>query len=144
MLEFLEVVFVGAALDEVVDVEEIPLGGDVEASVLLADAAVTTGGEGAGRGVWPHALGAGPRVHLLLVERHPFRVRVGRHGLLGGSLGEDGAGADVAVDGESVVGHLLLLLLLDEGGSSKVSWAKWVQRLWAGGGAGTGVVGDGP
>lgn len=77
LLEFLEVFLVGAALDEVVDVDEGALGRDVEAGVLLPDAAVTTRGEGARRGVGPHSLGSGSCVHLLLVKGHPVGVRVG-------------------------------------------------------------------
>jgi hypothetical protein len=126
LLELLEVVLVGAALDEVVDVEQVALGGDVEAGVLLADATVPAGREGARRRVGPHALGAGPRVHLLLVEGHPVRVGVRRHGLLRSRLGEHGAGADV-VHGESVVLHLLLGVGCE--GATKVTGSKGVQRL---------------
>jgi len=107
LLEFLHLVLVVAGGNEVVDVEKVPLGGDVEAGVLLPDAAVTTRGEGPGRGVLSHALGAGARVHLLLVEGHPFRVGVRRQGLLGRCLGEDGARSHVALDGQSVEGHLM-------------------------------------
>lgn len=48
LLEFLELLFVGALLDESIDVEEIPFGWDVEAGVLLPDAAIPLGGERAG------------------------------------------------------------------------------------------------
>jgi hypothetical protein len=139
LLELLEVVIVGAALDEVVDVEQVAFDRDVEAGVLLPDATVTTGGEGAGRRVGPHTLGSGPCVHLLLVEGHPVRVCVRRHGLLWGRL-EDSAGPDILVHGESVVRHLLLL---HEGCSSKVARTKGVQRLRSGRRPGAGVV-DGP
>jgi hypothetical protein len=140
LLEFLEVLLVGAALDEVVDGDEGALGGDVEAGVLLPDAAVTTRGEGAGRGVGPHALGPGSCVHLLLVEGHPVGVGVGRHGLLWGR-GEDGTRSDILVHGESVEGHVLLL---DEGSGSKVTRAEGVQGLRGCGRPGARVVGDGP
>lgn len=58
LLELLEVFLVGAALDEVVDVEQVAFGGDVEAGVLLPDATVTTRREGTRRSVGPHPLGA--------------------------------------------------------------------------------------
>jgi hypothetical protein len=139
LLQLLEVVLVGAALDQVVDVEQVALGRDVEAGVLLADATVPAGREGARRRVGPHALGSGPRVHLLLVEGHPVRVGVRGHGLLGRRLGEDGTRAD-AVHGESVVLHLLV----GGKGSSKVTGSKGVQ--WLGGcrRPGAGVVVHGP
>jgi hypothetical protein len=140
LLELLEVFLVGAALDEVVDVDEGALSRDVEAGVLLPDATITTWGKGAGRGVGPHSLGSGSCVHLLLVEGHPVGVGVGRHGLLWGR-GEDGAWSDILVHGESVEGHLLLL---DKGCSSKVTWAEGVQRLGGCGRPGTRVVGHGP
>ena len=108
MLELLHLVLVGAAGDELVDVEQIALGRDVEAGVLLPDATVTTGREATrGRRVRPHTLGPGPRVHLVLVEGHPVGVGVRRHGLLSRSAGEYSAGPDVGVHGESVE-HLLL------------------------------------
>lgn len=141
LLELLEIVLVGAALDEVVDVEQVPLGGDVEAGVLLPDATVTTRREGPRGRVGPHALGTRSRVHLLLVEGHPVGVVVRRHGLLGCTLGEDGARPDVGVNGESVVRHLLLLY---KGCSTEVSRTKRIQGLGAGGRPGARVVGDGP
>lgn len=49
LLQFLELLLIGALLDKAVDVEEIPFGWDVEAGVLLPDAAVPLRGEGAGR-----------------------------------------------------------------------------------------------
>jgi len=143
LLEFLEVVFVGAALDEVVDVEQVAFGRDVEPGILLPDAAVSPGRVGAGRGVGPHPLGTGACVHLLLVEGHPVRVGVGREGLLRGWVGEDGGGADVGVEGEAVVGHLLRWVG-GKGGGTKVAWTKGVQGLGTGGGACCRVVGDGP
>lgn len=128
LLELLEIVLVGAALDQVVDVEQVALGRNVETGVLLPDASVTTGGEGARRGVGPHALGTRSGVHLLLVESHPVRVRVRRHGLLRSRLGEDRAGPDVGVHGESMILHLLLGLW-HERGSTKVTGTKRIQRL---------------
>ena len=126
LLELLEVILVGARLDEVVDVEQVALGRDVEAGVLLPDATVAAGRKGAGRGrVGPHTLGSGACVHLLLVEGHPFRVGVRRHGLLRNGRSEDGAGPDVAVDGESMILHLLLGLGC-EVGSAKVARTKGI------------------
>ena len=140
LLELLEVFFVGAALDQGVDVVQVALGGDVKAGILLADATVTTGREGAGRGVWSHALGARAGVHLLLVEGHPVGVGVGGHGLLWCGL-EDGTGADVLVHGESVEGHLGLV---DKGSGTKVTGAKRVEGLGGSGCPGARVVGNGP
>jgi hypothetical protein len=144
LLELLEVVLVGAALDEVVDVEEIALGGDVEAGVLLPDATVTAGREGARRRrVGPHTLGSGPCVHLLLVESHPVGVRVWGHGLLGNRGCEDSAGPDVRVDGESMILHLLLGLS-GELRSTKVTRSKGIQRFGGSRRPGAGVVGHWP
>ena len=143
LLELLEVVFVGAALDEIVDVEQIALGRDVETGVLLPDAAVTAGRKRARGRVGSHALGSRPRVHLLLVESHPVRVRVRRHGLLGGAWWEDSARPDVAVHGESVILHLLLGLR-DEWRGSKVARTKRVQWLGGSRGPRARVVGHWP
>jgi hypothetical protein len=144
LLELLEVVLVGAALDEVVDVEEIALGGDVEAGVLLPDATVTAGREGARRRrVGPHTLGSGPCIHLLLVESHPVGVRVWGHGLLGNRGCEDSAGPDVRVDGESMILHLLLGLS-GELRSTKVTRSKGIQRFGGSRRPGAGVVGHWP
>ena len=77
LLEFLELLLVGALLNEPVDVEEIPFGRDVEASILLPDATVPLRGEGARRRAGSHALGARAGIHLLLVEGHPLGVVVG-------------------------------------------------------------------
>lgn len=144
LLQLLEVVLVGAALDEVVDVEEVALGGDVEAGVLLPDATVTARREGAWRRrVGPHALGAGSCIHLLLVESHPVGVRVRRHGLLRNRRCEDSAGPDIGVDGESMILHLLLGLG-SEWGSTKITRSKGVQRFGGSRRPGARVVGHWP
>jgi hypothetical protein len=143
LLELLEIVLVGATLDEVVDVEQVALGRDVEAGVLLPDATITTWREGARRRVGPHALRSGPRVHLLLVEGHPVRVSVRRHGLLRSRLWEDGAGPNVGVDGKSVILHLLLGFR-DERCSAKVARTKRVQWFGGSGSPRARVVGHWP
>lgn len=144
LLKLLHFLFVGAAGDEVVDVEQVPFSRDVETGILLPDATVTARGERSRGRCSPHALRSWPRIHLLLVECHPFGVGVWGHWLLGGRRREDRAGPHIALDGHSMEGHLLRLR--DEGwwARAEISRSERVQRFGGSRRPRAGVLLDGP
>ena len=80
MLQLLDLVVVRGLGDQLIDVEEIPLGGDLEPGVLLADAvAAQQRRMGPARTAGPHALGHDPSVHEIDPGgRRPSAERRGR------------------------------------------------------------------